>query len=95
MVASQTAWKGWRAYIDGRRVQVHVANLAFLGVFVPAGRHHLKLQYLPDSFTRGRAIPFGTLGMLVVFAIVRARRRRDQTDWTDQTDLVDSSNQAP
>lgn len=68
VVASQSAWKGWRAYIDGRRVQTRFANHAFLGVFVPAGRHHLKLEYLPESFTRGRSVSFGTLVALIVFA---------------------------
>jgi Predicted membrane protein len=76
VVASQSAWKGWRAYIDGRRVQTRFANHAFLGVFVPKGRHHLKLQYLPESFTRGRNVSFGTLGALIIFAGVRALRRK-------------------
>jgi hypothetical protein len=71
IVASQSAWKGWRAYIDGRRVQTRYANHAFVGVFVPKGRHSVKLQYLPESFTRGRNISFATLGALLVFAAIR------------------------
>jgi hypothetical protein len=73
VVASQSAWKGWRAYIDNRRVEVRFANHAFLGVFVPKGRHQVRLQYLPESFTRGRAISFGTLGVLVIVALARRR----------------------
>jgi hypothetical protein len=76
VVASQSAWKGWRAYIDGRRVPVHFANHAFLGVLVPAGQHHVKLQYLPESFTRGRAISFGTLGLLILAGAFPSARRR-------------------
>ena len=78
IVASQSAWKGWRAYIDGRRVQTRFANHAFLGVFVPKGRHNVKLQYLPESFTRGRNISFTTLGALLVAAIFPSARRRFQ-----------------
>jgi hypothetical protein len=78
VVASQSAWKGWRAYIDGRRVQTHYANHAFVGVFVPKGRHNVKLQYLPESFTRGRNISFTTLGALVIAAIFPSARRRFQ-----------------
>src|SRR5947208_14566744 len=33
IVISQTAWKGWRAYLDGRRVEMKYANHAFLGLF--------------------------------------------------------------
>jgi len=73
MVASQSAWKGWRAYIDNRRVEVRFANHAFLGVFVPKGRHQVRLQYLPESFTRGRTISFATLGVLVIGALARRR----------------------
>ncbi len=73
VVASQSAWKGWRAYIDNRRVGVRFANHAFLGVFVPKGHHHVTLQYLPESFTRGRAISFATLGVLVI--VISTRRR--------------------
>jgi hypothetical protein len=73
VVASQSAWKGWRAYIDDRRVEVRFANHAVLGVFVPKGRHRVRLQYLPESFTRGRAISFATLGVLVIAALARRR----------------------
>jgi hypothetical protein len=78
IVASQSAWKGWRAYIDGRRVQTRYANHAFVGVFVPKGRHNVKLQYLPESFTRGRNISFTTLGALMIAAIFPSARRRFQ-----------------
>jgi hypothetical protein len=78
IVASQSAWKGWRAYIDGRRVQTRYANHAFVGVFVPKGRHNVKLQYLPESFTRGRNISFTTLGALIIAAIFPSARRRFQ-----------------
>jgi hypothetical protein len=78
VVASQSAWKGWRASIDGRRVQMRFANHAFLGVFVPKGRHQVRIQYLPESFTRGRDLSFATLGALVIAAIFPSARRRFQ-----------------
>jgi hypothetical protein len=80
IVISQTAWKGWRAYLDGKRVEMKYANHAFLGLFVPAGRHHVRLMYLPDSFTHGRAISFATLALLIVIPLsrsaIRARGRQ-------------------
>jgi hypothetical protein len=75
IVVSESAWKGWRAYIDGRRVETHFANHAFLGLFVPAGRHQIRLVYLPESFTRGRAISLLTIAALVAVKIIRACRR--------------------
>jgi hypothetical protein len=75
IVASQTAWKGWRAYVDGKRVEMKFANHAFLGVFVTKGRHHVRLIYLPDTFTRGRAISFATLALVVVIPLTRRAMR--------------------
>lgn len=73
VVISQTAWKGWRAYVDGHRVQPHFANHAFLGVHVPAGHHRVHLVYLPESFTRGRNITLATLIALAIYAALRKR----------------------
>lgn len=61
VVTSITAWKGWRAYIDGRRVKTQFANHAFLAVFVPRGSHTIELRYWPESFVAGRAITAATL----------------------------------
>ena len=70
---SETAWKGWRAYVDGRRVKIQRANAALLGVYVPAGKHRLRLRYWPQSFVVGRAVSAGALLAIVAFAIVRRR----------------------
>ena len=71
VVIADVAWPGWRAYLDGRRVKIESANLAFLAVYVPEGRHHLRLVYLPDAFVRGRAISFGTILLLIAANVGR------------------------
>ncbi|HJT18545.1 MAG TPA: YfhO family protein, partial [Thermoanaerobaculia bacterium] len=77
VVVSEEAWDGWRAYIDGRRVQMQIANLAFLAIYVPAGSHTLRLIYLPDSFVIGRAISLFTLVFLLILPLaLRWRDRR-------------------
>ncbi|MDP9359828.1 MAG: YfhO family protein [Acidobacteriota bacterium] len=75
VVISEAAWNGWRASVDGRPTRIVRANHAFLGVFVPAGRHAVRVVYLPQSFVIGRMITFITLALLITAAIVRARRR--------------------
>ena len=69
VVVSETAWKGWRAYIDGRRVELQIANIAFLAIYVPAGAHSIRLIYWPEAFVIGRAISLITLVALIIFAI--------------------------
>ena len=76
LVLSSVAWPGWRMYIDERRVKTHIANHAFVSVFVPKGRHNVRMVYLPQSFVIGRAITFATLaGLLIAAVMVRIRRR--------------------
>jgi uncharacterized membrane protein YfhO len=52
-------------------VKIAPANLAFLSVYVPQGRHHLRMVYLPDAFVRGRAISLGTVLLLSIVIIIR------------------------
>jgi hypothetical protein len=75
VVISNAAWNGWRAYIDGRRTKIVRANHAFLGVFVPVGRHTIRLVYLPQSFVVGRWISLATLAILAILG-PRASRTR-------------------
>jgi len=76
IVISETAWKGWRAYVDGRRVAMQNANASFLSVHVPAGRHTVRVVYWPESFVTGRAITFATVLALAAFGVGRRIQRR-------------------
>lgn len=76
-IVSDSSWKGWRAYVDGRRVKISRANAAFLSVYIPAGRHTVRLVYLPASFVRGRAITIATLLVIVIAIVLRRRASRD------------------
>lgn len=71
VVVSVAAWPGWRAYIDGRRIRWQFADIAFIAIYVPAGKHQVRLAYWPESFVNGRAISFGTLIAIALFLIVR------------------------
>lgn len=78
IVVPETAWKGWRAYIDGNRAPLHFANHAFLGVHVPAGTHRVRLVYLPESFTRGRII--SGIALLAVLATLALKGKRSKAN---------------
>ena len=83
VVISETAWKGWRASIDGRSTPVFIANHAFLGIHVPKGNHEVVLRYLPDSFVWGRRVTGVTaavcFGLLLVRYFVSKRRETRTT----------------
>lgn len=75
VVISETAWTGWRATIDGRAAELTVANGAFLAVRVPAGRHEVRLRYLPASFVIGGISTLSTLAAIAVYILWRSRAR--------------------
>jgi hypothetical protein len=74
VVLSETAWKGWRAYVDGKRIQTQFADHAFVGVFVPKGTHRVRITYQPESFTRGRNLTAATIALLLAFFALRRYR---------------------
>jgi hypothetical protein len=74
IVVSNSAWQGWRAYVDGKRVKLQRANVAFLGIHVPKGSHTIRLVYLPRSFVIGRAITLAALAGIAAFMLWRRRR---------------------
>lgn len=76
VVVSDSHWPGWRAYVDGKRVETRDANHAFIGVFVPQGKHKLRLMYRPEAFTRGRNVTIVTLLAVAAFFVLRHRLQK-------------------
>jgi hypothetical protein len=85
VVISDSSWKGWRAYVDGKRVPMFRANTAFLALKVPRGEHEVRVVYWPRSFVIGRALSLSTLLVLVAFGIHARRRTRVFTAVGDVT----------
>jgi len=65
---------GWRAEVDGQRVPVLRANVAFRAVPVPAGRHVIELVYRPPAVTWGAAITVIGLALGLGLTMLPARR---------------------
>ena len=42
--------KGWRAYVDGMRVDIIPANYAFMAIPVEKGEHSLTFRYEPPLY---------------------------------------------
>ncbi|MHB0987729.1 MAG: YfhO family protein [Bellilinea sp.] len=53
VVVRDTWYPGWEAAVDGVPSPVLRADYLFKAVSVPAGSHHVELEYKPDSFTSG------------------------------------------
>jgi hypothetical protein len=72
LVAAQTYYHPWRAYVDGRPVPLLRANFTFQALEVPAGSHRVKLVYEDRQFYRGATVSLVTLaGCLIFFCLCR------------------------
>jgi hypothetical protein len=47
---------GWTALLNGQPVPIQRVNLLARGIEVPAGRHRLDLDYVPEGWVRGVAL---------------------------------------
>lgn len=53
VVLSEKYYPGWKAYLDGKETEIHLADYVFRAVYVPQGVHKLTLRYEPDSYRKG------------------------------------------
>jgi hypothetical protein len=80
LVLTDTMYPGWIAKIDGQEAPIYATDIAFRGVFVPAGQHRVEFSYDPLSFRIGMAIAM--LGVLVLAAVVAGL---DPRPWLHQS----------
>jgi hypothetical protein len=70
LVLSENHYPGWRAYLDGERVEVLRVNYGLRGVRVPAGEHEVSFRYRPASVVAGLVV-----SLLVAAALLAWWRR--------------------
>jgi hypothetical protein len=64
---------GWAVEGDDRPLTTLMANGAFLGIRIPAGRTRITCRYRPPGFRTGLAISAGSLLLVIVIAVSRSR----------------------
>lgn len=71
--------KGWRVTVDGQERKARKVLDAFLGIDLPAGSHHIGLEYHPPGLKAGAAV--STISLLLIgLATWTGRRKRLDTD---------------
>jgi uncharacterized membrane protein YfhO len=62
-------WPGWTAREDGRELPVETVDHAFVGFWLPAGEHTVRLAYRPRSWTLGLAAFGAGLALASILAL--------------------------
>lgn len=78
LVLSEIYYRGWEAWIDGKRVPVEKVNYTLRGLFVPAGEHRVEFVYRAHSFRNGAA--WSLMGVLLLLVVGVAERRNHSSD---------------
>jgi hypothetical protein len=74
LVAAETYYPGWRAFVDGRPARVLKVDGMMRGVAVPRGRHEVVFEYSPSWLRSGGALAAAGLALLAALSF---RLRRD------------------
>ena len=73
---SQSFYPGWKAYIDGQPVPIHLVNGVIQGVEVPPGDHIVKFVYSPMSLKIGALISLVALCIAAGYIIFENGRNK-------------------
>ena len=55
---------GWKVYIDGESVEHFRVNYMLRALNIPAGEHHIRFEFRPDSIRKGDTLALISLGIL-------------------------------
>jgi len=71
LVLADNWYPSWRGFVDGKEVDVMMANAAFRGIVVPAGEHKIEFKYISPMQTTGRLVTL--IGLLFVGIVIGAQ----------------------
>jgi hypothetical protein len=74
LVLSEIYYPGWKAYLNGQSADVYCVDYNLRGIFVPKGKHSVRMAFEPESYARGKAITLVSL-LLCIGGITVARLR--------------------
>ena len=74
LVLAESYYPGWKAWLDETQVPIYEVDLAFRGVVVPRGMHHLRMEFQPMILPISIAISVATAVGLMALAWLGTRR---------------------
>jgi hypothetical protein len=75
LVAAETEYPGWKAWVDGRETPIHRVDVALRGVVVPDGEHRVRMEFRPEVLWIGLAVTALTAALLAALALLDRRAK--------------------
>ncbi len=66
---------GWSAYVDGKKVDLDIANITYMGMMISKGNHHVVLKYETPGLKTGIIISIVSLLILIFVTIIHRRKK--------------------
>ena len=76
MMTSIPYEKGWKAYVDGERVDINAINKAFCSIDLKAGKHTIEFKYIPYGFVLGNVVTIFSIALLIALYYVDKNYKR-------------------
>ncbi len=76
LVLSEIWYPGWKAYLDGREIDMYRTDYNLRGLFVPKGRHAMEMRFEPVPFARGMMVTIASLLVCIAGIVVPLVRTR-------------------
>jgi hypothetical protein len=64
LVASETHYPGWQAWVDDQPAEIHRVDIALRGVVVPDGAHRVRMEFHPTILWISLGITLATAALL-------------------------------
>lgn len=72
-------YPGWKAYVDNKETKILRANYNFMAIPVEAGEHMVEVQYLPDSFEKGKMISL--ISAIILLGVISSSWLKKRFKW--------------
>ncbi len=71
LLLSDAYYPGWKAFVNDQSTPIYQSNHAFRSIFLPAGDHHVKFIYQPQTFYVGLLISAISFFLLLLTRIIK------------------------
>ena len=59
---------GWKAYLDGKEIEIYATNYILRGVIIPKGEHILEMKF--ESAVYALSLKFSLIGLIITVLLI-------------------------